>query len=249
MDAPNTQKKEKKGLSRAWKKLKESFKSNPTGSSASASASKPATAKPYVYLPLSSLVASANAGDSTPATSAPVKSEASEETPKPATDATPTEQQPGQSDVDRRLEKARAIFKKYDFEFSDEDWQATESSRRVPRERVQKQIRMRVKYACHNCRTIYGHERICVSCQHKRCPECVRYPPKKRKDKSTEKGTEGPTTTSKGCTCHECQSGFDVGAAECPNCKHQICDKCTKEAKLDSAPSEPSTQPQPVTAS
>jgi hypothetical protein len=166
------------------------------------------------------------------------------ETPK--TETTPAQEQPGQSEVDRRLERARAIFKKYDFEFNDEDWQASEPKPKAPRERVQKQIRMRVRYTCHNCQTVYGHDRICVSCQHKRCPECIRYPPKKKKDKTVSTVDEAPTTTAQGCTCHECQSGFDPGATECPNCKHQICDKCTKEAKLDS--STPASAP-PVATS
>ena len=171
------------------------------------------------------------------------KSEPSKEESKPEAPKTTTEP-PGQSDADRRLEKARAIFKKYDFEFSDEDWQASETRPKAPRERVQKPIRMRVKYTCHNCKTVYGHDRICVSCQHKRCPECIRYPPKKKKGKApADKTADAPTTASKGCTCHECQSGFDLGAVECPNCKHQICDKCTKEAKLDPPPTEASSQP------
>ena len=95
------------------------------------------------------------------------------------------------------MEKARAIFKKYDFEFNDEDWQASEPRPKAPRERVQKQIRMRVKYTCHNCKTVYGHERICSKCQHKRCSECIRYPPKKRKDKAGGKAVEDPAAGSK----------------------------------------------------
>lgn len=42
----DTPKKEKKGLSKAWKKFKESFKSKPVTASASASTSTPT--KPYV---------------------------------------------------------------------------------------------------------------------------------------------------------------------------------------------------------
>lgn len=59
---------------------------------------------------------------------------------------------------------------------------------------------MRVKYTCHNCKTVFGHERICANCQHKRCSECTRYPPKKKKDKAKAAAAEDPATTSKDTT-------------------------------------------------
>lgn len=119
------------------------------------------------------------------------------------------------------MEKARAIFKKYDFEFDDEEWKASEPRPKAPRERVQKQIRMRVKYTCHNCKTVFGHQRICANCQHKRCAECTRYPPKKKKDKA--KAAEDPATTSKDTT-----TGTEV--------------------KPETTPAEPSIQAQPAAA-
>ena len=92
------------------------------------------------------------------------------------------EEAPMQNDVNRRLEKARALFKKYDFDIDESEWTWEENKSR-PTERVQKTIRMRVKYTCHSCNTIFGHDKICISCQHPRCNKCVRYPPKKPKVK------------------------------------------------------------------
>jgi hypothetical protein len=54
----------------------------------------------------------------------------------------------------------------------------------VPREgvlRVEKQIRMRVRYNCHECSTTFVKGVVCAKCEHRRCRDCPRIPPKKKK--------------------------------------------------------------------
>ncbi|KAI7087819.1 hypothetical protein KC356_g3870 [Hortaea werneckii] len=45
--------------------------------------------------------------------------------------------------------------------------------------RVEKPVRIRIHWQCHECRTYFGRERSCASCGHRRCPDCIRTPPKK----------------------------------------------------------------------
>ncbi|KPI39140.1 uncharacterized protein AB675_4530 [Cyphellophora attinorum] len=168
----------KKRMSRLWKKFKDSFKDQgPIGSSSSTTRAT---------------------------TSTPTKPEPAPETSKPESVKPTKDSTPATTDADKRLEKARAIFKKYDFEFDEEEWNKVEPSRQVQRERVNKPIRMRVKYTCHNCKAQFGRTKTCTSCEHERCKDCTRYPPKKDKPKLTptdptevdpEPGTV-PATTS-----------------------------------------------------
>ena len=76
-----------------------------------------------------------------------------------------------------RYEKAKQIFAKYNLDFDETEWP---EDRRQPVERVQKPIRMRIRYTCHKCQNTYGGSKICSLCDHMRCKECVRYPAKKK---------------------------------------------------------------------
>lgn len=42
--------------------------------------------------------------------------------------------------------------------------------------RVEKSIRMRVRWICHSCRTVFGIDRQCPSCGHRQCMDCIRDP-------------------------------------------------------------------------
>lgn len=44
--------------------------------------------------------------------------------------------------------------------------------------RVEKPIRIRIHWTCHECNTKFGREQICVECGHPRCNECPRQPAK-----------------------------------------------------------------------
>ncbi|KAF3483105.1 uncharacterized protein GIQ15_02429 [Arthroderma uncinatum] len=51
-----------------------------------------------------------------------------------------------------------------------------------PQERVWRRPRRRVRWTCHECSSMFtGGEKICLKCQHERCNDCIRDPPKKIK--------------------------------------------------------------------
>jgi len=157
------------------------------------------------------------------------------------------------TEPEMRFNKAQMIFAKYNIELREGDWDMRPSA---PYERVHKNIRMRVRYTCHNCSTTFGHERVCVGCQHRRCTKCSRYPPKKDKSKSTNPAVASssgvpldPSQIQSGAKCHECQTAFDPPSEECPNCHHKICERCLKEATItvEQASDSPSTAQKPPT--
>jgi len=152
-------------------------------------------------------------------------------------------------------ERARALFAKYGLTLETPDWLGTAGAAPVANaQRVEKPIRMRVRRTCHRCNASFGADRICTSCDHKRCKKCPRYPPKKGKAKK-EKEPEpvklaegrvrayapGPLTAEVKAaglvtprtkrTCHKCDTEFVPRSARvCPNCAHLQCVKCPKEA-------------------
>ncbi|KAJ9644612.1 hypothetical protein H2199_003575 [Coniosporium tulheliwenetii] len=75
-------------------------------------------------------------------------------------------------------ERARALFAKYGLTLEDHEWITTGSSA-VNSERVEKPIRMRVRRQCHRCQANFGHDKVCVKCEHKRCKKCPSYPARK----------------------------------------------------------------------
>jgi len=158
-------------------------------------------------------------------------------------------------------ERARALFAKYGLTLESHDWIATPASMPAV-ERVEKSIRMRVHRSCHHCGTIYGSEKVCLQCEHKRCKKCPRYPKKKTpagNEREKEKDTdEKPrkkrvlmVTTKAGNelahqhpkqrirrTCHKCETLFVPPTATiCEQCRHIRCTKCPREpAKLQKWP-------------
>lgn len=158
--------------------------------------------------------------------------------------------------VDRRAmqqERARALFAKYGLTLESHEWYATSApAPLVPR--VEKPIRMRVHRSCHLCGNLYGHDKICVKCEHKRCKYCPRYPkkktpgdkakdvegieqPEKKKKKlftvTTRHGNElayQPATQRIRRTCHKCSAFFvPPTATVCESCNHTRCTKCPRE--------------------
>ncbi|EEH49406.2 uncharacterized protein PADG_05485 [Paracoccidioides brasiliensis Pb18] len=52
----------------------------------------------------------------------------------------------------------------------------------VPLERVWRKPKRRVRWTCHNCSKLFKNgDKICSHCQHDRCKDCIRDPPKKIK--------------------------------------------------------------------
>ncbi|KAF2626766.1 hypothetical protein BU25DRAFT_411300 [Macroventuria anomochaeta] len=148
-------------------------------------------------------------------------------------------------------ERARALFAKYGLTLESHEWfSASAPAPLVPR--VEKAIRMRVHRSCHRCGTLYGHEKMCVQCEHKRCKKCPRYPkkktpgekgkekevveqPKKKKvlTVTTRSGNElayQPATQRIRRTCHKCEALFvPPMATTCGSCNHVRCTKCPRE--------------------
>ncbi len=98
-------------------------------------------------------------------------------------------------------ERARLLFEKYGLSFEANDLAPppipSSSSRRDCRVlRVEKQIRMRIRYNCHRCHTTFGATLICARCEHHRCRKCPRHPPKKprrihREGEATHRESDG----------------------------------------------------------
>jgi hypothetical protein len=178
-----------------------------------------------------------------------------EQTPAPApVNSTPV--------IDRnamQLERARTLFARYGLTFESDDlFRTGASAPLVPR--VEKAIRMRVHRSCHKCGALYGHDKVCVQCEHKRCKQCPRYPKKKtageKKEKeaaeqpkkkkvltlTTRNGNElayQPATQRVRRTCHKCEALFvPPTATTCQSCNHLRCTKCPREpAKRNKWPS------------
>ncbi|EXJ84441.1 hypothetical protein A1O3_05109 [Capronia epimyces CBS 606.96] len=253
-------KKEKKGLRQVWKRVKAVFKNKsktpteatitthtipstvpaersapPQPESTPASKSVPATVRPPI-IEVDDTTMGTSPVTLEPATPHALPSQLSTVSPDP------------QDEAPMQFGKAQAIFAKYNLELSQADWGIRP---RQPHERVSKNIRMRVKYTCHNCATTFGHDRVCVGCQHRRCAQCIRYPPKKNRprehprERPTQPGPPqnlaAPPHAGAQGACHECRTGLEPGVQECPNCHHQICDRCLQEAAipLDQPPANP----------
>ncbi|KAL9625222.1 MAG: hypothetical protein Q9160_000624 [Pyrenula sp. 1 TL-2023] len=117
---------------------------------------------------------------------------ASEEQPKSAlqqgTSTGPTRKIDPRS-LEQR-EKAKRMFAKHGLTLEDHEWTI---SPREPAERVEKAIRMRVRYTCHRCQaTFVAGNKMCTNCSHHRCKGCDRFPPRKSKDKKPAAAATAP---------------------------------------------------------
>ncbi|KAF2844659.1 hypothetical protein T440DRAFT_484012 [Plenodomus tracheiphilus IPT5] len=100
--------------------------------------------------------------------------------PAPPT-AHPPADSPATKQLDRHAmqqERARALFAKYGLTLDPHDW-ITPAAPCPTVQRVEKAIRMRVHRSCHRCGSMYGADKTCQQCDHKRCKKCPRYPKKK----------------------------------------------------------------------
>lgn len=237
----------KKGWKRIWKTVKNIFKE------------KPSTVTPPTVVttqPVAPTVPelSTSTEPSKPAAVSPTTDEeqpsgqlkhievddAPEELPDPVKlSLQPRQAQDNVNGPESRFRRAQAIFAQYNIHLSEDDW---DMKPQVFPERVSKNIRMRVRYTCHNCSTTFGHDRVCVGCQHRRCTQCSRYPPKRDQTRPAatptnpalpQVGTQtaAPRLSAEGA-CHECQTGLELGTQACPNCHHRICERCVQEATI-----------------
>jgi hypothetical protein len=237
--------KEKKGLRRIWKKINNIFRkepiattSTPTAPTTTTTTSQSAPESKAVQVPD---VTAPTAQQPSVSKNDPIEVDSmQEDTPLPTEAVAPPTQQPPRepsNEQEMQFWKAKAIFARYNVELTEADWGVRP---KAPCERVSKPIRQRVRYTCHNCSTTFGYDKVCLECQHRRCTRCSRYPPRKDRHRNTkapvvpqvaETAPEAHRESVEGA-CHECQTGFELGTQECPNCRHQICDRCIQETTI-----------------
>lgn len=75
-------------------------------------------------------------------------------------------------------ERARKLFEKYGIKYEPSN---TEPQPTNDRRRVEKPIRIRVHWTCHDCNSSFGVSKTCTNCGHRRCAECPRSPAKRVK--------------------------------------------------------------------
>ncbi|KAK3712825.1 hypothetical protein LTR37_008916 [Vermiconidia calcicola] len=78
-------------------------------------------------------------------------------------------------------ERAQKIFEKYGLKYEPRNATTNSESKDTP-QRVEKSIRIRIHWTCHECNAGYGSNKTCTTCGHRRCRQCSRSPPKKVKD-------------------------------------------------------------------
>jgi len=142
-------------------------------------------------------------------------------------------------------ERTRKLFEKYGLTLSENEWQPPASAPTSVK-RVEKPIRMRVRRNCHRCDTVFGADKVCAKCEHKRCKKCPRYPKKPKEGAEKDKRPCAPSKPHEPViltrgnrhfvkqinlmkyTCHECQTDFKPSCNACESCGHSRCNICPK---------------------
>nr|OQO15360.1 hypothetical protein B0A51_18376 [Rachicladosporium sp. CCFEE 5018] len=87
---------------------------------------------------------------------------------------------PTTSPSDSLDDKARMLFAQYGVAYTPVRRTTEEPPRKV--RRVEKPIRIRLRWSCHECSTPLGLQGLCGGCGHRKCGKCVKEPPKKVRD-------------------------------------------------------------------
>ena len=77
-------------------------------------------------------------------------------------------------------EKAKVLFERYGLSYQPHKHLSPEPPSKM--RRVERPIRIRIHWTCHECKASFASDRTCVSCGHRRCNDCTREPPKKVKE-------------------------------------------------------------------
>ena len=95
-----------------------------------------------------------------------------DDTEEPIIPVDATTSRPGISE-----EKAKLLFEKYGLRYP----AAKRSQQDPPNKirRVEKPVRIRLHWSCHQCNTPFAHDKVCTSCGHGRCGDCNRSPPQR----------------------------------------------------------------------
>ncbi|CAK3872990.1 Hypothetical predicted protein [Lecanosticta acicola] len=75
-------------------------------------------------------------------------------------------------------DRARNLFAKHGLQY---DARGKRPEQEPPNKirRVEKPVRLRVHWTCHECSRQFGIEKTCTACGHRRCRDCARHPPKR----------------------------------------------------------------------
>jgi len=168
---------EKKGISKYVSRMRSVLKRS-DGSKRLSFSSKPSVVA----------TASTTAGQSAPANTPVETKPGPVEAPVQATTTTdgpqPTKVLRAQIDEER----ARKLSERFKVPIDTKEWIVDRAEKEAYR--IEKPVRMRIHRSCHECNTAFGGNKVCVTCQHSRCADCPRYPPKKDKSKAKEKKKE-----------------------------------------------------------
>ncbi|KAF6842059.1 hypothetical protein CPLU01_00152 [Colletotrichum plurivorum] len=97
---------------------------------------------------------------------------------------------------------------------------------------IYKKPRQRVRRTCHECQTLFvAGSKTCAKCNHNRCTDCPRDPPKKDKYPFGYPGDEFGPNAVPHHECHECKTIYPGGVAdgtECKKCQHKKCGDCPR---------------------
>ncbi|KAK5134054.1 hypothetical protein LTR08_006944 [Meristemomyces frigidus] len=78
-------------------------------------------------------------------------------------------------------EKSRLLFEKYGLAYEPRR-RSNEHDPPSKLRRVEKPVRIRIHWECHECHNHFARDKTCVSCGHRRCPDCTRAPAKRVKE-------------------------------------------------------------------
>ncbi|KOS21543.1 hypothetical protein ESCO_005165 [Escovopsis weberi] len=116
-----------------------------------------------------------------------------------------------------------------DWDWTDSNASISRPSKTAGQDLVHKKPRQRVRRTCHVCDSLFRHgSKICEGCQHVRCTDCPRDPPKKDKYPFGYPGDVFGEKSIPHYECDRCQTVYPTGAedgVECKSCKNPKSDK------------------------
>jgi hypothetical protein len=95
-----------------------------------------------------------------------------DDTEEPIIPVDATTSRPGISE-----EKAKILFEKYGLRYPAAKRPTQDPPNKI--RRVEKPVRIRLHWSCHQCKTPFAHDKVCTSCGHRRCGDCTRSPPQR----------------------------------------------------------------------
>jgi hypothetical protein len=113
-----------------------------------------------------------------------------------------------------------------DYDYTGKDIKLTRPSKTGGQDLVYKKPRQRVRRTCHECHTLFAvGNKTCAKCNHTRCTDCPRDPPKKDKYPFGYPGDEYGPSSIPHYECEKCKKVYPTGAehgAECKKCGTQL---------------------------